>query len=137
MQQYRLIVICKITIIIVLRMDIVIFTTILIITLLVYVVKILRYCGIKYMINRLNEPNKITVVAVFNIQDNEELLSAFKDYFEAIQDISDNHIKKVIYKCYDGERNQYGFTESCRLVRGNRWSGGEFPLRAVSRKSFE
>lgn len=50
------------------------------------------------MINRLNEPNKITVVAVFNIQDNEELLSAFKDYFEAIQDISDNHIKKVIYK---------------------------------------
>ena len=50
------------------------------------------------MINRLNEPNKITVVAIFNIQDNEELLSAFKDYFEAIQDISDNHIKKVIYK---------------------------------------
>lgn len=50
------------------------------------------------MINRLNVPNKITVVAIFNIQDNEELLSAFKSYFEAIQDISDNHIKKVIYK---------------------------------------
>ena len=50
------------------------------------------------MINRLNVPNKLTAVAVFNIQDNEELLSAFKSYFEAIQDILDNHIKKVIYK---------------------------------------